>query len=91
MTVNVSADSYTLPDWNFSDLSTAPTRTFRLPRGCSVISGTGAVSFATNGTTSSGATSFRIEIALDGQITARYDVAVSGPGTISVTYTTVTS
>ena len=91
VTVNVSADSYTLPDWNFSDLSTAPPKTFRLPPGCSVVSGTGGVGFSPNGTATGGGANIRIEIALDGEITAHYDVAVSGSGTISVTYTKVTS
>jgi len=89
MTVN--ATDYSLPDWADENIATADTRDFELPRGCTIVSGTGTVTFRTDGTISTSATTMRMEIALDGQITARYDIAISTAGKITTTFTRVTS
>ena len=91
VSMTINAQDYSLPDWNDADIATAGTRDYELPGGVSVVSGTGTVTFRSDGTCSTGATTVRMEIALDGQITARYDVNVSTAGKIKTTYTKVTS
>ncbi|MCZ6600935.1 MAG: GspH/FimT family pseudopilin [Acidobacteria bacterium] len=87
----VGAEDYSLPNWSDGDIGTAGLREFSLPRACTIVSGTGTITFRTDGTISTGATTVRLEIALDGQITARYDIAISTAGQITTTYTQVTS
>jgi len=89
--VTVNAEDYSLPDWTAGDIASAGTRDFELPRGCTMVSGTGTVTFRTDGTISTGATTMRLEIALDGEITARYEIAISTAGKITTTYTRVTT
>jgi prepilin-type N-terminal cleavage/methylation domain-containing protein len=91
VSITVNADDYSVPDWNDADIATADTRDFELPGGVSVVSGTGTMTFRSDGTCSTGATTVRLEIAMNGEITARYDVAVSAAGKIKTTYTKVTS
>ena len=91
VSLQVAARSYSLPDWNSADIGTAPSRTFELPGAVSVVSGTGTITFRPDGTISTGSATVRIQIALDGQITARYDVAVAPSGKVTTTYTQVTS
>ncbi|MFQ5669544.1 MAG: GspH/FimT family pseudopilin [Acidobacteriota bacterium] len=89
--VAVTSKTYTLPDWNSSDLSTAPSRSWDLPPTCSIVSGTATVSFQPDGTVSAGSGNIRLEIALDDTVTARYEVTVSASGKVSSTYTRVSS
>jgi general secretion pathway protein H len=91
VSITVNAEDYSVPDWNDADIATADTRDFELPGGVSVVSGTGTVTFRSDGTCTTGATTVRLEIAMNGEITARYDVAVSAAGKIKTTYTKVTS
>lgn len=88
--ITVGAENYSLPNWSDGDIGTAGLREFKLPRGCSIVAGTGMITFRTDGTISTGPTTVRIEIALDGEITARYDVAISSAGKITTTFTRVT-
>jgi len=91
VSITVNAGDYSLPDWADEDIATADTRDFELPRGVSVVSGTGTLTFLSDGTVSTGATTVRLEIEMNGELTARYDVAVSSAGKIKTTYTRVTS
>jgi type IV fimbrial biogenesis protein FimT len=87
----VNADSYSLPDWAAGNLATAPARTFDLPGTVSVVSGTGTVTFRPDGTVSAGAGNIRLEIAINGDLTGRYDIDVSSAGKVSATYSKVSS
>jgi prepilin-type N-terminal cleavage/methylation domain-containing protein len=87
----VAGTSYSLPDWNSADIATAPARTFELPGAVTVVSGTGTITFRPDGTVSTGSVTVRLQIALDGEITARYDLAVAPSGKVTTTYTKVTS
>ena len=86
----VGTEEYSLPDWTDKDITTAGTRDFTLPRGCTIVSGTGTITFRTDGTISTGATTMRMELTLDGQLTARYDITISTAGKITTTFTRVT-
>jgi general secretion pathway protein H len=90
VSITINAQDYSVPDWNDQDIATADTRDFELPGGVSVVSGTGTVTFRSDGTCTTGATTVRLEIAMNGEITARYDVAVSSAGKVKTTYTKVT-
>jgi prepilin-type N-terminal cleavage/methylation domain-containing protein len=91
VSITVNAKDYSVPDWGAPDIATAPTRDFELPGAVSVVSGTGTLTFRSDGTCSSGATTVRLEIQMNGETTARYDVSVSTAGKIKTTYTQVTS
>ena len=91
VSIVLSADSYTLPDWGAPDPLTAPPRTVRLPRACKVVSGTGTVTFRSDGTVSTGAATMRLEADIDSSVTARADVSVSATGKVSSAFTRVTT
>ena len=89
--VTVNAETYSMPDWAAPDLATAPQRSFKLPGTCQIVSGTGTVTFKSDGTVSAGSGTIRLEIALDDTITARYDIVLAVSGKVTSTYTQVSS
>ncbi|MFQ5719499.1 MAG: GspH/FimT family pseudopilin [Acidobacteriota bacterium] len=91
VSVVVGATTYSMPDWTAPDLSTAPSRSWNLPGMSQIVSGTGTVTFRTDGTVSAGSGTIRLEIALDDSYTARYDIGVAVSGKVTSTYTQVTS
>lgn len=91
VTFTSTADGYSLPDWQAQDLATANARTYELPRGCSLVSGAGDVTFRSDGTVSTGATTMRIQIDINGETTGRYDIGISNAGQVKATYTKVSS